>query len=92
MTLGDDGLSFEHVCLYVTGSTVLVFQERASDTFQPVRDRILSKAGRIHKKQSDYLVYALLDYVVDTYFVVLQQIDERIGVLNSWMSRRLAIY
>lgn len=79
----DDKLSLEHICLYFKPGVVLSFQEKISDTFKVVRDRILEKSGKVTEKEADYLVYALFDYVIDTYFETLRNIDLRISELND---------
>ena len=67
----------------VLGKTYLVsFQERAGDVFEPVRDRIRKGKSRIRASGCDYLAYALIDSVVDGYFVVLEGLGEKIEQLE----------
>jgi len=79
----NETLSFEQIGLYFEKDVILSFQERSTDTFKLVRDRIASSKGRITNKKADYLLYALFDYVIDTYFEVLQRIDSRISELSD---------
>ena len=65
-------LTFEHVSLIIGPRYVLSFQETPDDVFEPVRERIRSTRGRIRKMGADYLAYALLDVIIDHYFVVLE--------------------
>lgn len=46
--------------------------------FNPIRQRIRSSKGRIRKMKADYLAYALMDVIVDNYFVVLEKIGEKL--------------
>ncbi len=62
---------------------VLSFQERIGDVFDFVRDRIRNGKGRIRKLGSDYLAYSLLDAIVDSYFVVLEKLGEKIETLEE---------
>jgi magnesium transporter len=62
---------------------VLTFQERPGDMFDPLRERIRNDKGPIRKLGPDFLAYALLDAVVDHYFVVLENIGDRIDVLEE---------
>ncbi len=78
-------LKTEHVSIFFYKGLVLSFQETNSDLFQDVRARIQSGRGRIRQWGSDYLVYAILDVVVDNYFIVLDDIEERIEALESKM-------
>jgi magnesium transporter len=62
---------------------VLSFQEKEGDAFGPVRDRIRKGGNRIRRLGPDYLVYALIDAVVDSYFAVLERVGERIEDLEE---------
>ncbi|GHV61980.1 magnesium transport protein CorA [Spirochaetia bacterium] len=64
-------LEFEQISLVVTDDTVITFQEKPGDYFDGIRRRILNNAGRIRRMGADYLAYAIMDAVVDEYFVIL---------------------
>ena len=66
----------EQVSLILGPTFVISFQEREGDVFNFVRDRIRNKKGRIRKAGPDYLAYALIDAIVDNYFVILEKIGE----------------
>lgn len=68
----------EQVSLILGSNFVISFQERQGDVFDPARDRIRKNKGRIRKAGSDYLAYALLDAVVDNYFLILEKVGEKI--------------
>lgn len=68
----------EQVSLVLGRSSVISFQEREGDVFDPVRDRIRSGRGRIRAAGPDYLFCSLLDAVVDHYFVVLEDVGDRV--------------
>jgi len=69
----------EQVSIILGRNFVLSFQEnRDGDVFGPIRDRILNSKGRIRKMGADYLAYALVDAIVDHYFVILERFGERI--------------
>lgn len=73
----------EQVSLVLTSNMVLSFQEQQGDVFEGVRERLRSNKGRIRKLGSDYLAYALLDAVVDSYFAILEQIGDHIEQLED---------
>ncbi|HDS45086.1 MAG TPA: magnesium/cobalt transporter CorA [Methanomicrobia archaeon] len=66
----------EQVSLIIGPNFVISFQECEGDVFNSVRDRIRNKKGRIRKAGPDYLAYALIDAIVDNYFVILEKIGE----------------
>jgi len=73
-----DEIEAEQVSLILGSNFVISLQEREGDVFDPVRDRIRKKKGRIRKAGSDYLTYALLDAIVDNYFLILENVGEKI--------------
>lgn len=79
----NDEIVGEHVALTLMKNTVLVFQEVEDDVFDGVRSRIQAKAGRIRSRGADYLFFALLDAIIDNYFLVLENINERIETLED---------
>lgn len=66
----------EQVSLVVGPGWLVSFQERPGDVFDPVRERLRSNRGRIRRMGADYLAYALVDALVDHYFVVLEEIGD----------------
>lgn len=73
----------EHVAFVLFEHCVLVFQEEKEDVFNGVRNRLNSALGRIRERKSDYLFFALLDAVIDNYFVVLESISARMEALEA---------
>ena len=73
----------EQMSLVFGSNYVLSFQERPGDIFGPVRERIRKGQGRLRKMGPDYLAYALLDAVVDEYFVVLEKLGDRVETLED---------
>jgi len=74
----------EHVSLLVGEDYVLTFQEKiGGDVFDVIRERIRQNKGRVRKMWTDYLAYSLLDSVVDNYFVVLENLAEKIQRLEE---------
>jgi magnesium transporter len=68
----------EQVSIILGTNFVISFQEREGDVFEPIRDRIRHGKGRIRKMAADYLAYALLDAIVDSYFSILEHFGESI--------------
>ncbi len=74
----------EQVSLIVMPRLVLSFQERTpNDVFEPVREALRARKGRISHEGTDYLAYALIDEIVDHYFVVLESLGEEIDRLED---------
>jgi magnesium transporter len=60
-----------------------VQEEPVNDSFDPVRERIRNNKGCIRRTESDYLMYALLDSVIDGFFPVLEGYGEAIEDLED---------
>lgn len=73
----------EQISLILGSNFVLSFQEERRDVFNPVRDRLRSGKGRMRKLGPDYLAYALVDSIVDNYFVILEILGEKIELLEE---------
>jgi len=73
----------EQVSIILGSNFVISFQERAGDVFKFVRERIRNSKGRIRKAGSDYLAYALLDAIVDNYFIILEKLGETIEEIEE---------
>jgi magnesium transporter len=78
-----NGVESEQISLILGSNFVFSFQEREGDTFNPARERIRNGKGRIRKMGADYLAYALLDSIVDNYFIILEKIGEKIEFLEE---------
>ncbi|MFN8453915.1 MAG: magnesium/cobalt transporter CorA [Anaerolineae bacterium] len=68
----------EQVSLVLGSNFVLSFQERVGDVFEPLRQRLRNGKGHLRRSGPDYLAYALLDIIVDNYFIVLETLGEKI--------------
>lgn len=72
----DNDLISEQLSILIGDNFVLSFQERPGDVFDGVRQRIREGKGRVRQLTADYLGYALLDLVVDTYFLIMERLEE----------------
>jgi magnesium transporter len=78
----------EQVCLVLGPDYVISFQEGLDgDAFEPVRERIRNGRGRIRTLGSDYLCYALIDAVVDSYFSILEGMGEMVEDLEEELAQ-----
>ncbi len=66
----------EQISLILGENFVISFQEQHSEIFSPILDRITIPKGKVRMMGPDYLVYALIDVIIDDYFVVLESIGE----------------
>ncbi len=76
-------ITAEQVSLVLGPHFLLSFQEKEGDVFDLVRERIRKARGRIRKSGCDYLAYALMDAIVDHYFVILEKLGDKIELLEE---------
>ena len=80
---GNKKIEEEQVSLILKEGLVISFQEHAGDVFDIIRERILNSKGKLRKKKADYLFYSLLDTIIDNYFIILEEYDNRLEELNT---------
>ena len=73
----------EQLALVLGPRYVLTFQETDAALFDGLRQRLINGKGRLRQAGSDYLAYALIDAVVDQYFLVLEQISNEIELIEE---------
>ncbi|MFH0924921.1 MAG: magnesium/cobalt transporter CorA [bacterium] len=80
---GREEIDSEQVSLILGKDYIISFQERIGDVFDLVRERIRVAKGHIRRSGPDYLAHALLDAIVDNYFVVLENLGDKIGIVEE---------
>lgn len=73
----------EQLSLVLGRNFVISFQEIPGDVLEPVRERLRKGKGRIRTGGADYLAYALLDAVIDHYFLILEKFGDLIEDLEE---------
>lgn len=79
----DENIVSEQVSMVLGDNYVLTFQEAEGDVFDTVRDRLRQAKGRIRNLGSDYLLYALIDAVVDHYYIVNETMGNKVEDLED---------
>ena len=81
----DEGavLTTEQLGIFLGRNYVLSFQEWHGDTLMPLRAHIHAANGSIRHQAADYLAYAMLDTVIDSYYPVLEDLGEYFAELED---------
>ncbi len=69
-------LDLEQISIVLAENHVLTFQEIEDDFFDEIRKRLRENSGSIRKQKTDYLVYSLVDAIIDSYFLVIEKIGD----------------
>ncbi len=74
----------EQVSIILGPTWVVSFQEHfGADVFDPVRDRLRKGKGLLRKKKADFLAYSLIDAIVDNYFLILEDVGNKLELLDE---------
>ena len=73
----------EQISIILGDNYVISLHENEEDFFAHLRPRLETSGGRIRREKADYLAYALLDLIVDHYFLVLEQLGEVVENLEE---------
>lgn len=68
----------DQISFILIGEYLITFKENGDNTFEKVIARMSAGKGNIRRFKKDYLFYALVDTVVDSYFVLLEQLGNKI--------------
>lgn len=85
---GEERINSEQVSLVLGKNFVLSFLEADGDQFAVVRERLHSGKGQIRKMGADFLMYSLIDAIVDGYFLFLETFDEKTEALEAELAAR----
>ena len=75
-------LTSEQITFVLSHEYIISFQERKSDYFTNIRERIVNNKGVIRKKSTDFLLFRMLESIIDNYFNVIEKINEKINELE----------
>ena len=76
-------LGREHISFVLFKGSLLVFHESEQDEFPTVKKRMQSKTGRIRSRGADYLLFALMDSIVDNYFHLMETMADKVEALED---------
>jgi len=83
LALRENALELEQISFILGKNYIFTFQEIPGDSFEAVRQRIRRGKGLIRKAGADYLLYALIDALIDEFFPVLERFGEQIEELED---------
>jgi magnesium transporter len=78
----------EQVSIFLGHKTVLTFQEDPGDVWDPIRQRLGTKGSHLREEDAGFLVYSLLDAIVDHCFPILEHFGDRLETLEDLVLER----
>jgi len=81
-----DIISGEQISFILCKNAIISFQEKTGDHFEPVRERLRNKIGQMRELSEDYLLYNLMDSLVDNYLINIEQLGSKIEEMEPRLS------
>lgn len=82
-------VEIEQISIILGDQFIISFQEDASrDAFDPIRHKMRITKSQLRQRTADYLLYSMLDLIVDNYFLVMEMLGEQIEGLEEEVVRR----
>ena len=73
----------EQISMFVGNGYLISFHAGTSDPFEPVRKRLRNHSGKMRSRRTDYLLYSLLDIIIDEGFPILEHFGELVEILEE---------
>jgi magnesium transporter len=82
-----DDISVEQISFILKEGILISFQEKRSDFFTHIRERIRTHSGIIRNRKVDYLLYLLLDAVMENFYITIEDEEEKIEELINLIKK-----
>ncbi|MCU0357666.1 MAG: magnesium/cobalt transporter CorA [Cyclobacteriaceae bacterium] len=82
-SLNSGQIEYERISFVLGDNYLITFQEKEGDLFNAFRERIRLDQGRVRKRKADYLLYRLIDIVIDNYYNILENIGDQIEEIED---------
>lgn len=74
----EGSLKTEQISFLLKNNLIVSFQEKKSDYFTHIRERIRTGTGLVRKKKNDFLLYMMLDAVMENFFITIEKYEDRV--------------
>lgn len=82
LPLGDsDNIAVEQISFLIKDGVLISFQEKRSDFFTHIRERLRTHSGIVRTKKADYLLYILLDAIMENFYITLENEEDKVEEL-----------
>ena len=76
-----DSIKVEQISFLLKNGILISFQEKRSDFFTHLRERIRTHSGIVRDKKADYLLYLLLDAVMENFYITIEAEEDKVESL-----------
>lgn len=78
-----DNINVEQISFLLKSGVLVSFQEKRSDFFTHIRERIRTHSGIVRDKKADYLLYLLLDAIMENFYITIENEEDRVEILMN---------
>jgi len=89
--IDSNSIDYEHISFVLGKNYLLSFQEKEGDIFSSIRARIKQESGVMRKRGADYLMYRLIDTIVDSYYAILENIGHKVEAIEENLSNNPSV-
>lgn len=79
----EDRVEIIPISFIVKDNLLMSFQDKKNALFEHIRERIRTKTGSVRRKKEDYLLYLMLDAILENFFLTLDEIEDKIDDITS---------
>lgn len=76
-----DVINVEQISFLLKNGILASFQEKKSDFFLHIRERIRTHSGIVRDKKADYLLYLLLDAIMENFYITIENEEDKVEEL-----------
>jgi magnesium transporter len=80
-TENSDNISVEQISFLIKDGVLISFQEKRSDFFTHIRERIRTHSGIVRTKKVDFLLYLLLDAIIENFYITIENEEDKVEEL-----------
>ena len=80
-TENEENINVEQISFLLKNGVLTSFQEKRSDYFTHIRERIRTHSGIVREKKADYLLYLLLDAIMENFYITLENEEDKVEEL-----------
>lgn len=82
-TEDSDNIKTEQISFWIKNNVLISFQEKRSDFFTHIRERVRTHTGIVRNKKSDFLLYVLLDAIIENFYITIENEEDKVEELIS---------
>lgn len=77
----ENTILIEQISFLLKDNLIVSFQEKRGDFFTHIRERLRENTGIVRKKKVDYLLYLLLDSIIENFYITIENKESSIETL-----------